>query len=117
MSHPSKVKGTRWETEVVRYFAGKIPHQVERRALHGGLDRGDILITGGFGAKFALECKAVVDWSKKLSGFVKEAEQEAMNAGVPYGVCILKRRGKSVQDAYVVLSLKQFTEMCANEKA
>lgn len=112
MSHPSKAKGTRWETEVVNYLAGQLNYPVERRALHGTGDRGDILITGGPGADFALECKAVADWSKKLSGFMREAEQEAVNAGVPYGACIIKRRQHSVADAYVVMSLSQFAEMC-----
>lgn len=111
MSHPSKVKGTRWEREVADYLDSQLPYQVERRALHGTEDRGDILITGGPGADFALECKNTLDWSKKLSKFLREAEAEADNANVPFGAVIVKRRQHSVGDAYVVVSLRQFAEM------
>jgi len=112
MSHPSKVKGTRWESEVATYLNDVLPYPVERRALHGTVDRGDILIMGGPGADWALECKNTLDWSKKLSKFLREAEAEAENANVPFGAVVIKRRQHSVEDGYVVMSLRQFGEMC-----
>lgn len=111
MSNPSKDKGTRWETEVVNYLADNLPYQVERRALAGGLDKGDIAIWGGPGSDWALECKNTADWSKNLSKYVREAEAEAANAGVPFGAVIIKRRQHTVADAYVVVSLRQLTDM------
>jgi len=53
----------------------------------------------------------VKDWSKKLGAFVREAEQEAQNAQVPFGVVVVKRRSDHVGRSYVVMSLDQFVMM------
>jgi len=106
-SSANKRSGTRFESEVVAYINERKPYQVERRAQHGALDRGDIIGV----PDFAIECKNVKDWSKKLGAFVREAEQEAENARVPFGVVVVKRRSDHVGRSYVVMSLEQFVEM------
>ena len=83
------------------------PDPVERRAQFGALDRGDIVGV----PDWALECKAVQDWSKKLGAFVREAEAEAENARVPFGAVIVKRRNDSVGRANVVMALEQFVQI------
>ena len=106
-SSANKRSGTRFESEVVAYINEHKPYQVERRAQHGALDRGDIIGV----PDFAIECKNVKDWSKKLGSFVREAETEAENANVPFGAVVVKRRGDSVDRAYVVMSLEQFVKI------
>ena len=107
MANPSKQKGTRFERQVADYLNERLPYMVDRMPLHGALDKGDI---SGV-PDWALECKNVKEWSSKLSGFVREAEVEAENHGVPFGAAVVSARGKPVEDSYVVMSLRQFTDM------
>jgi hypothetical protein len=103
MTNPSKAKGTAFETAVVRFLQGRWPG-VERRALAGNKDKGDIQGIPGW----VLECKAVQNIT--LASFVDEALVEAKNAGVPYGAAVIKRRGKGIGQAYVVMTLEQWVE-------
>tara|TARA_R100000808_G_scaffold4752_3_gene15072 strand:+ start:13773 stop:14102 length:330 start_codon:yes stop_codon:yes gene_type:complete len=107
VSHPNKVKGTRFESAVANYLDGVKPYPVERRALHGASDRGDLVGV----PDWSIECKDRQSWAKELSSFVYEAETQAENAGVPFGAVVVKRRGRPVADAYVVMSLRQFAEV------
>lgn len=107
MANPSKQKGTRFERQVADYLNERLPFHVDRMPLHGVLDKGDISGVPGW----ALECKNVKEWSSKLSKFVREAEAEAVNLGVPFGVAVVSARGKAVDDSYVVMSLRQFAAM------
>tara|TARA_B100000287_G_scaffold165924_1_gene156498 strand:+ start:9114 stop:9443 length:330 start_codon:yes stop_codon:yes gene_type:complete len=107
MSSRNKAKGTRFETDVVNFINEKKPYNVERRALSGANDKGDIIGV----PDFALECKNVKDWSKQLGAFVQEAEIEAGNAGVPFGAVVIKKRNSNTSRSYVVMSLEKFVEL------
>lgn len=100
----SKVKGTRFETEVVSYLNAHGFPYAERRALHGTDDRGDV---AGL-PSWVLECKAHA--SITLADFMDEVVVEKANAGAPFGAAIVKRRNKSVERAYVVIELRDFVE-------
>lgn len=106
MSNPSKAKGTRFESDVVAYLRANGFPSVERRALAGTADRGDI---GGVeGVVF--ECKATK--SIDLAGAVDEAVVEAANDGADsLPVAIVKRRMRSTSDAYVVVPLWWFVRV------
>lgn len=106
-SSANKRKGTRFESDVVGFLNERLPYQVERRAQHGALDRGDVIGV----PDWAIEIKNVADWSSRLGAFIAEAEVEAENAGVPFGAVVIKRRNDSVGRSYVVMSLEQFTEV------
>lgn len=108
--NPSKRKGTAFETAVVRYLQANGHPNAERRALTGNQDRGDIANI----PDFALECKAVQ--SIALAQFIDEATREAINAGARYGAAIIKRRQKPVDQAYVVMTLEQFTDLINNRR-
>jgi len=99
----SKARGTTFESAVVAYLHTQgFPH-VERRALAGSKDRGDIAGIGGW----TVELKAP---SKDLdvAGALREAKVEAGNAGTALYAAILKRRNHSIADSYVVLDLATF---------
>lgn len=106
MSHPSKIKGTRFESEVVAYLNGNGYPLAERRSLKGTLDKGDI-VNGP--PSFTLELKN--EARLNLAGYMAEAEAEAANAGTPYFAAVVKRRGKGAAKAYVVMPLDQFVEL------
>lgn len=97
----SKQKGTAWETAVVRFLQDN-GFDVERRALSGNLDKGDIAGLSGW----TLECKA--EKAISLAQYMTEAQVEALNAGTPWYAAIVKRRQKGVSDGYVVMPLKIF---------
>jgi hypothetical protein len=99
MSHPSKVKGTRWES-AVRDWLVERGRNVFRPALHGALDKGDL-----FGVDdWTIQCRdtAKID----LAGAVDDARAQAANAGTRFFVAIVKRRRKGVAEAYAVMPLE-----------
>lgn len=110
MSNPSKRKGTAWETAVCGYLneRGLI---VERRALAGAKDKGDIAGVPGW----ALECKA--EKTISLAAYVDEANTEAVHAGVPRGAAIVKRRQRGTAQSYVVMDLATFADVLLETSA
>ena len=108
----AKQKGTAFETAVVRFLADETGAWVERRALSGTNDKGDLLGDGVL-ADWCLEAKnhKAID----LAGFVDQAETEARNAGSRWFAAIVKRRNKSVKDSYVVMPLWLWTELICDE--
>lgn len=108
MSRNKRV-GTQWETAGVRYLREQVPasDDIRRVAQTGRLDIGD-----AHARPFALEFKNVAQIN--LASFVDQAEREAENAGMPYGVAIVKRRGKGPAAGYVVMSLETFAKVLAH---
>ena len=102
--NPSKAKGTRFEREVADYLAEVIPG-VDRKALHGGADHGDIANVPGW----ALECKATK--ALDLGGAIDEARVEAKNSKSQWFAAIVKRRHKGTAEAYVVMTLEQYRRL------
>lgn len=98
----SRRKGTAFETAVVNHLREQGCAAVERRALAGKLDKGDIAGLPGW----TLECKnhASID----LAGYMDEAKKEANNAGTDKYAAIVKRRGKGTSQSYVVMPLDVF---------
>lgn len=95
-----RAKGTMFETLVANYLREHgFPH-AERRALQGVQDKGDLTGMPGL----VIECKNHKEMS--FSEWLKETEQERVNANADYGVLVVKRRG--VWDAgqsYAVMPL------------
>ena len=106
----AKRKGSAFEREVVRYLQEHGFADAERAYGAGRPeDIGDVVGVPGV----TVECKAAR--SIDLAAFVDEAERERLNARQPYGVAVVKRRGKSTGQSYVVLSLEAFTRLAAVE--
>lgn len=101
MANPSKAKGTKAETAVVEYLRPRgFPH-VERRALSGAVDKGDLMLVG-------LTCEIKDTASADWSGQLNEAVKEQSNAGSDYGFLIRKRRGHTdVGKWYFVMTVEQ----------
>ena len=74
MTNRAKQKGTQFETAVARFLSEETGAWVERRALSGTADKGD-LIGDGVLADWCLEVKN--HKSIDLASFVDQAEAEA----------------------------------------
>lgn len=97
-------KGTFFETMICKFIKVWKP-QTERRGMQGRNDRGDIYIPGE--ERFILECKN--QKTMKLAMWIEEARTEAVNAGVPYGVVVHKRKGTQLAgEQYVTMPLFAF---------
>lgn len=99
-------KGTAFETAVVRFLQEHGFKYAERRALHGDADRGDITGTPGL----VWECKN--HKTLKVSEWIRETEQERVNAGADYGFLIVKRAGVGdVGKQYAMMTLDQLCRL------
>lgn len=106
MTSPQKAKGSQWERDVAAYLRDNGFPQADRRYGAGvQQDKGDIVGV----PNFALECKN--QQSINLAEFLEEALIEAKHARAKFGAAVIKRRRKATKDAYVVMSLEQFTEL------
>lgn len=116
MTNRNKAKGTAWESAVrdflnralglvdevtAMFYDPTDPDNVHRKAQEGRADVGDL-----WARPFVLEAKN--ERTIRLSAYVEQAEAEAVNAGLPYGAAVVKRRGKGVGAGYVVMSLATF---------
>lgn len=105
----SKAKGTAFETAVCDYLRAFFP-TVERRALNGSRDRGDIANI----PNTVLEVKN--QKAMDLSGWLKEAKTEATNAGVTRYAVVHKRRGVGdVGEQYCTIPLYLLAELLAED--
>ncbi|MFD9904806.1 hypothetical protein [Streptomyces sp. NPDC059063] len=118
MANPNKTKGTQWESDVRDYLntalglvdgAGKYldpfdSHNVRRPAQEGAADVGDV-----HAVPFVLECKDVK--SPAVPTFLRQAEVEAVNAGFPYGVAVVKARRQNVRRGRVHFGVATWTRV------
>ena len=106
MSSKSKIKGTSFETLIVRTLRQLgFPH-AERRALHGNVDKGDVAGCG----PLVFECKAAKRF--ELSQWLAETEQERVNAGAEYGILVVKRQGIGVGERqYAIMELSEMVRL------
>lgn len=101
-----RAKGTAAETAVVRYLRDQGATHVERRALHGSVDRGDV--TGLPGVVIEVKSHARIT----LAEFVDEAVEEGVNADAEVAVAWIKRRGTTDPGAwYVAMTGEQFVRL------
>lgn len=101
----SKAKGTRFETAICDYLNAE-GFPVERRALAGSADKGDIA-----GLPVAVEAKNVK--ATALAAWVDEADAEAVNAKAPLGGVVWHhRRGRAhPSQGFVTMSGATFVRL------
>jgi Holliday junction resolvase len=111
MSSYNKQKGTKFESDVMKYLRS-LGHFAERLAKAGANDEGDI-VTIIAGQTYILECKNRK--SINLPQFWAEAQTEAANYAkarglllAPPAFVIVKRRNASIEDAWVIQPLGEW---------
>ena len=109
-----KARGATYETDIRDWFRAN-GYDSERLARTGAKDEGDVVVRSGFlGGIGVIECKApgagnAID----LSGWTKEAQLESKHYAEARGIehsqvlpaVLIKARGKSIEDSYLVLRL------------
>lgn len=111
-----KQKGTAFESAIVEYLQNQLcDDTIERRALNGTCDRGDITGVAFCGQRMVLECKN--EKQMRLADYVREAETEAHNDSAFYYAVIHKKRGvgistlQTIGQQYVTMPLYVLTNM------
>lgn len=114
-----KQRGATFETDLRDYFR-RNGYDAERLARTGARDEGDIAIRADFlGSIGVIEAKAPGQSGRiDLSGWTKEAQLEATHYAEARKIdrkavlpaVIIKARGKSISDAYLVLRLGDVIE-------
>lgn len=118
MSAANKHKGSTFELDVLKWFRKK-GYNAERLRLAGSKDEGDLVVYVA-GKPYLFECKA----TKKidLPQFWRELQAEVINyaaardmAANPIGYVIVKKRNGSIDDAWVIQTLKQWSDQYKND--
>jgi len=116
VSAKNKRKGSKFETDVLSWLRSKLPNALtERLAKAGKNDEGDIVcIVSGKPYVFELKATARMD----LPQFWREACVEAENYAkarnldtVPPAYVIVKRRMAGIDEAWVVQTLEQWSQV------
>lgn len=108
----SKQKGTSAETAVVKYLLENGFPDVERRALQGAKDKGDI---AGI-PQTVIEVKAAK--RLELAEWIKELEEEVKNANAKNGVLVVKRPRKGdAGDWYAVMPFSEWVRLLLETKS
>ena len=109
-----KARGATFETDIRNWFRNH-GYDAERLARAGAKDEGDVVVKTDFlGSIGIIECKAPGSSGKiTLPGWTAEAQVEAdhyaearnIDRSAILPAVIIKARGKSIDDAYLVLRL------------
>ena len=110
-----KARGATYETDIKDFFR-TLGYDAERLARTGAKDEGDVVVRADFlGANIGIiECKAPGAGNAiSLSGWTQEAQTEATHYAEARGIdresilaaVLIKARGKSIADSYLVLRL------------
>lgn len=115
MVNPSKAKGTKFETDLVAYLRPTLgpSYTVERLALSGSEDEGDIAIGQGGGVYDIIEAKAEKQF--RLAAYLDEVHVEVENfarhrdldAKWVNGLVVVKRRMKAIGQSFVITTLDE----------
>jgi len=108
VSSKAKARGTRFESDIVRYLDG---HDVVRLVQTGSSDQGDIRVND-----FILQAKDRAQMD--LSGSIDDAHTQLAHyqklhpgEGVDYCAAVLKRRRRGIAETYVVITLADFSRL------
>ena len=109
-----KAKGTAWETAVVRYLRAQLEDErIERRALHGSKDMGDIHGLYAHGFEGIIECKAVrAAGAKALAEWQRQTLDERGNADADFALLVVKNFNHSTGDAFCWVTIRDLPYIC-----
>lgn len=110
MANPNKNKGSRQERLVADFLRDNWSEFIDRRPLSGAKDKGDLANVRVGKHRLAVEVKNQLRLD--LAGWVKEAQEEAVNDSALAGIVVAKRKGKgAAEDQYVILTLGDFVNI------
>ena len=108
-----KALGTAWETDVRNYVAKELDDErIERRALHGAKDMGDIhgLFTHGYSG--IIECKRDRDMgASALAEYQRQTLDERENADADFALLVVKNFNHSVGEAFCWVTLRDLARI------
>jgi Holliday junction resolvase len=113
MSAKNKAKGSKFETDVMKWLRSK-GYTAERLRQAGAKDEGDLVVYVA-GVPYLFECKATIKldlpqfWRELQAEVINYAEARGLNVG-PIGYVVVKRRNGSIDDAWVIQSLDQWSK-------
>lgn len=95
----SKAKGTNWESNVVKYLRAELDQpEIERRALHGSADMGDVYRIRAHGHDGIAECKDYKTFTDAdLARWKSQTLAERENSGAGFAMLVVHRRGKAAR--------------------
>ena len=105
--------GTRWETDVRNYVAKELDDErIERRALHGSKDMGDIHGLFAHGYEGIIECKR----SQKLGAaimaeFQRQTLDERENADADFALLVVKNFNHGTGEAFCWVTLRDLARI------
>lgn len=99
MTNKSKSIGTKFETQCARWLTERLGYPVERRALHGNRDVGDLAWLIGKGdARGIVECKAVkAITAANVAEWRRQTIAERENAGAQFAWLVIKTANVGMQ--------------------
>lgn len=110
----AKAKGTRFESALVRYLrAGLEDDRVERRALSGSKDMGDLHHLFAHGSEGIVEAKShkTVTFGK-VSEWREQTLDERENADADFALLIVDVYGSPIGRSKVHVTIRDFARIC-----
>lgn len=112
----NKRNGTKFESDLVKYFREAWDVEADRLRLSGTTDEGDILVRLPNGKRLVVEAKSGVNWRPKE--WLREAEVETKNyakhrnmADEPPALVVMKKHNFNINQAYVMLSIGDLEDL------
>ena len=107
MGNPRKAKGSAFERAVAEYLRAR-GLRVQRIPAGATADEGDLFVSDG--AWPAIQCKNHAKFD--LAGWVRDAEEQAVNANRMAGIVWAKKRGTTDPGrCYVIMTGDAFTKL------
>lgn len=108
-----KALGTAWETDVRNYVAKELgDDRIERRALHGSKDMGDIHGLFAHGYSGIIECKRDRDMgAAALAEYQRQTIDERENADADFALLVVKNFNHSVGEAFCWVTLRDLARI------
>ena len=108
-----KALGTAWETDVRNYVAKELDDErIERRALHGARDMGDIHGLFAHGYEGIIECKRDRDMgASDLAEYQRQTIDERENADADFALLVVKNFNHSVGEAFCWVTLRDLARI------
>lgn len=95
MTNRPKAKGTSFETDCANFLRERLGQpQIERRALHGSKDQGDVFGLVAHGASGVIECKSVKRLNPaNIAKWRGQTVEERENSGADFSLLVIHLPG------------------------